>query len=80
MLREALILAALLAVLLAAFVFVWAPHKALVVKRNHFFLKLFALFNLPPWMCRMIVPKTPARTVDGVASSDHAFLSTRDRR
>ena len=80
MLREALLLAAVLLTLLAAFVFVWAPHKALVVKRNHFFLKLFALLNLPPWLCRMIVPKAPAGNYGGVSSTDHAFLSTRDRR
>jgi hypothetical protein len=80
MLREAVALAALLALVLALFVFVWAPHKALVVKRNHFFLKLFALLNLPPWLCRMIVPKAPARTVGGVTSSDHVFTGARDRR
>jgi acetyl esterase/lipase len=80
MLREAAVLAALLGLVLAVFVFVWAPHKALVVKRNHFFLKLFALFDLPPWLCRKIVPKTPARTFQGVTSSDHVFTSARDQR
>ncbi len=80
MLREAVLLAAVVAVLLAVFVFVWAPHKALVVKRNHFFLKLFALLDLPPWLCRLIVPKALSRTEGGVTSSDEAFMSTRDRR
>ncbi len=69
-----------LAVTLVTFVFVWAPHKAVNVKRNHFFLKVFAALDLPPWLCRMIVPKSPARDADGVASFDGVFVSTRDRR
>jgi hypothetical protein len=67
-------------VAVSLFVFCSTPHKSIIVVRNHFFLKLFALFDLPPWFCRLIVPKTLARDNGQVASIDDFATSPRDGR